>query len=216
MHLGESIRAKRQERKLSQEYVADRLGISRQAVSKWETGQSEPTASNLVELAAIFEVSLSELVDPQAKQENQPPHKEKKQPNLILRTNLTLLAIGFQAGALYSCTQIAYITVGDQKQPDYVFMLVKLFLLLLCSGWMAWNLRYEKDLKQRRKNSRIELGYCCMQFAIALLTLRFKMGLVGLLLIIVLTLFYVQVINPKYMNRYFGKKFLDKETEHRS
>ena len=51
--------------KLSQEYVAEQLGVSRQAVSKWETDQSEPTAKNLTELAAIFQISLSELVEPQ-------------------------------------------------------------------------------------------------------------------------------------------------------
>ena len=37
MSLGENIRKKREERKLSQEYVAEKLGVSRQAVSKWET-----------------------------------------------------------------------------------------------------------------------------------------------------------------------------------
>ena len=65
MSLGENIKAKRNELKLSQEYVAEQLGVSRQAVSKWETDQSEPTAKNLTELAAIFQISLSELVEPQ-------------------------------------------------------------------------------------------------------------------------------------------------------
>lgn len=65
MSLNENIKAKRTALKLSQEYVADQLGISRQAVSKWETGQSEPSASNLAELAALFEITVSELVDPQ-------------------------------------------------------------------------------------------------------------------------------------------------------
>ena len=50
---------------MSQEYVADQLGISRQAVAKWESGQSRPTSSNLTELAALFEMDVSELVDPQ-------------------------------------------------------------------------------------------------------------------------------------------------------
>ena len=44
MSLGENIKTKRSELKLSQEYVAEQLGVSRQAVSKWETDQSEPTA----------------------------------------------------------------------------------------------------------------------------------------------------------------------------
>lgn len=54
MRLGENIKNKRQELKLSQEYIADQLGVSRQAVSKWETGQSSPTASTLTELAALL------------------------------------------------------------------------------------------------------------------------------------------------------------------
>lgn len=51
MTLGENIRKRREELKLSQEDVAERLGVSRQAVSKWEKGQSKPTANNLIQLA---------------------------------------------------------------------------------------------------------------------------------------------------------------------
>lgn len=40
MSLGDNIRKRRKERKLSQECVAEQLGVSRQAVSKWETGVS--------------------------------------------------------------------------------------------------------------------------------------------------------------------------------
>ena len=76
MTLGESIKKRREELKLSQECVADRLGLSRQAVSKWETGQSEPTASNLIQLADILEISLSQLVEPQ-KGEEEPAAFEK-------------------------------------------------------------------------------------------------------------------------------------------
>lgn len=77
MSLGENIKAKRSELKLSQEYVAEQLGVSRQAVSKWETDQSEPTAKNLTELAAIFQISLSELVEPQKYHAEQAAHERK-------------------------------------------------------------------------------------------------------------------------------------------
>lgn len=60
--LGERIKERREKLKLSQGYVAEQIGVSRQAVSKWETGQSEPTAENLVRLAEVFETSLAELV----------------------------------------------------------------------------------------------------------------------------------------------------------
>ena len=56
------LKTLRTERGFSQEYVAERLGVSRQAVSKWETGASEPSTANLRALAALYQVSLDELV----------------------------------------------------------------------------------------------------------------------------------------------------------
>ena len=63
MTLGENIKARRTQLKFSQEYVADQLGLSRQAVAKWESGKSEPTAANLSELAILLETSVSQLVN---------------------------------------------------------------------------------------------------------------------------------------------------------
>lgn len=101
MNLGENIKARRQELKLSQEYVAEQLGVSRQAVSKWETGQSEPTASNLIRLAEVFEISLSELTGTgRSGGTSSDPEKKRggKEPNPILRANLIKLAIILQIG----------------------------------------------------------------------------------------------------------------------
>lgn len=87
MTLGENIKKRREELKLSQEYVAEQLGVSRQAVSKWETGQSEPTAGNLIQLADVFEINLSELVNPHKNDKEQSPFEkkqdEKKSPTLF-------------------------------------------------------------------------------------------------------------------------------------
>ena len=54
MTLGEKIKACRQRAGLSQEKLAERVGVSRQAVTKWEAGQSVPTGENLRRLAEIF------------------------------------------------------------------------------------------------------------------------------------------------------------------
>jgi HTH-type transcriptional regulator/antitoxin HipB len=48
---------------LSQEELADRLGISRRAVSKWERAESSPDTDNLICLAKLYGVSLDELLD---------------------------------------------------------------------------------------------------------------------------------------------------------
>lgn len=58
MTLGEKIHELRKAHKMSQECVAELLGVSRQAVSKWETCQSRPNTENLICLAVIFNVSV--------------------------------------------------------------------------------------------------------------------------------------------------------------
>lgn len=47
---------------MTQEFVAESLDVSRQAVSKWENGTSDPSTSNLFALAKLFDVSVEELL----------------------------------------------------------------------------------------------------------------------------------------------------------
>ena len=60
--LGEALKAHRQKCGMTQEYVAEALGVSRQAVSKWETGAAEPSTSNLLALAKLYGVDPGELL----------------------------------------------------------------------------------------------------------------------------------------------------------
>ena len=60
--LGETIRAHRTRCQMTQEFVAESLGVSRQAVSKWEQGSSDPSTSNLLALAKLFGISAEELL----------------------------------------------------------------------------------------------------------------------------------------------------------
>ena len=59
--LGEAIRYHRTRCKMTQEFVAESLGVSRQAVSKWESGTADPSTSNLLALAKLFGVSAGDL-----------------------------------------------------------------------------------------------------------------------------------------------------------
>jgi len=52
----------RKEKGLSQESIAERIGVSRQAVAKWETGQSYPDVENLILISDMFKVSIDKLV----------------------------------------------------------------------------------------------------------------------------------------------------------
>lgn len=60
--LGEVLKENRLRCKMTQEFVSEAIGVSRQAVSKWENGTSDPSTSNLIALAELYGVSSEELL----------------------------------------------------------------------------------------------------------------------------------------------------------
>lgn len=61
-HLAQQLKSLRTAKKMSQDDLAEKLYISRQAISKWETDEATPDLDKLVQLADIFKVSLDFLV----------------------------------------------------------------------------------------------------------------------------------------------------------
>ncbi len=73
--LAEQIQRMRKSRGLSQEELADKIGVSRQAVSKWESGQSQPDIDRLLALSDFFAVSVDTLLKgSEGKEEQQQSH----------------------------------------------------------------------------------------------------------------------------------------------
>ena len=62
MKFNENLKYLRKEAKLTQEQLAEKLNVSRQAVTKWESGQSLPDIQNLKEMAGMFGVTMDALV----------------------------------------------------------------------------------------------------------------------------------------------------------
>ncbi len=60
--LGEALKEHRTQKGMTQEFVAEQLGVSRQAVSKWENGTSDPSTANLLALAKLYGVRPEELL----------------------------------------------------------------------------------------------------------------------------------------------------------
>ena len=61
--LGEALKENRIRCQMTQEFVAETLGVSRQSVSKWENGSSDPNTSNLIALAKLYKISPEELLE---------------------------------------------------------------------------------------------------------------------------------------------------------
>ena len=70
----------RREKGLSQEELAEKLAVSRQAVSKWERGESSPDTDNLIALAQLYGVSLDVLLGLKLAQTPEPAETEYEAP----------------------------------------------------------------------------------------------------------------------------------------
>lgn len=89
MNIGEKLFELRKNKNLSQEEVAEKLNVTRQTVSKWETNQSTPDFDKIVPLCELFEISTDELLrgkksESQA-EENDTNILEKQEDNTELK-----------------------------------------------------------------------------------------------------------------------------------
>lgn len=62
MKFGDNLKTLRKSKKMSQETLAEKVGVSRQSVSKWETGEAYPEMNNIIALCTIFHCEITDLV----------------------------------------------------------------------------------------------------------------------------------------------------------
>ena len=63
MNFGENLKTFRKNKKISQEELAEKVGVTRQSVSKWEVGDAYPEMSNIVALCSIFKCNINDLIN---------------------------------------------------------------------------------------------------------------------------------------------------------
>lgn len=111
MSIGENIKKKRKSLDLSQEYVATQLKVSRQAVSKWETGQSEPSTRNLLRLAEVFSCDVKEILS--AEKSVKMEETVNRKQDIFLSVLGIIICFGlFVVGMLYAEEMPLLVAVG--------------------------------------------------------------------------------------------------------
>lgn len=197
MTFGEKLFNLRKRNGYSQEELAEKLDVSRQAISRWEMGTAIPDSQNVLHLSKLFQVSTDYLLNDDYESDNDIP--KVKEQNKILQLNLCKIAIIAQVAFLNVAMQ-PYEVIQTPFMQTMEFI-IKFVPLLASSIWMAFNLRYEKDVVQYRKNVKIELRYCMIQAGVFLFGYFSKLYWIATLLFIIIALIYILWINPKYMNR---------------
>lgn len=76
MHLGERLSTLRKQCGMTQIELSEKLGVSRQAISKWECGSAEPSADNLVAIGKLFKIPVEALMEESPRLGQAPPVKK--------------------------------------------------------------------------------------------------------------------------------------------
>lgn len=101
MSLDKNLKKLRKQYKLSQEELAKELNISRQAISRWEIGKTEPDIKMIQKIAKFYNVSIEELLS----DEDTSSKKEEEIFPLIEQRKLDLVLIGF-------CFMVSFLATG--------------------------------------------------------------------------------------------------------
>lgn len=154
MTLGENIVRLRTAMDLSQEALADRLGVSRQSVSKWETDASVPELDKLIRLGEVFGVSLDELV----KGKTTPEEREREGEKPVQAEPVRPVRNGSRtAGLVYLLLGLGlflFLTLYGSIEIGLVFCLPFVVCGVLCLTlhaermglWCGWGLYFLADL----------------------------------------------------------------------
>lgn len=113
MSLGERIAGLRIRNRMSQGELAEKINVSRQSISKWETDASVPELERLIQLSQVFGVTLDELVKDDTQQENLPKEKEAAQVPVQAKKSAV---------------------IGTQKVIGFIFLAAGLLCVIL--GWI--------------------------------------------------------------------------------
>lgn len=70
MDLSNRIRLARKNKHLSQDFMAEQLGVSRQAISRWENGQAQPSTKNIMKIATLLDITVDQLTGSQTTELN--------------------------------------------------------------------------------------------------------------------------------------------------
>ena len=127
MKLEERLTALRKEKGLSQLELAEALGVSRQAVSRWEVGASAPGMENLLALSRLYGVPLDELVGGPARAAEPEAEPNARAAELVCARRLNralaaalaavLLAAALLAAVLLAAALLAWLYWGRHSAP---------------------------------------------------------------------------------------------------
>lgn len=107
MQLSERLQDLRKKQNDSQEKLAEKLGVSRQAVSKWESGQGNPDINNIIKICELYNISTDYLLLGASIEE---PPKKKMDPTIKKALFILIIMLGVVISGVLFLTLLTFFT----------------------------------------------------------------------------------------------------------
>ena len=198
--LGKRIAYYRKLQGLSQEKVAEHIGISRQAVTKWENDNSRPNTDNLLQLSALFEIPLNELVSSYSEDHSPEEKATRIDENGLLRNRMRIIIPIFLFTCGMNLLGISFHTYNADGAINRAFWLFSMVSVFIPACFMGTNILLDKEL-DRVKTARVELLYVIFQAGILILGEVLIGNIISLALSALVYWGYVVKINRSKLNR---------------
>ncbi len=159
MSLGQRLIELRKEKHLSQEEVAEKLNVTRQTISKWETDQSMPDFDKILPLCELFEISTDELLTGRKEQS-----ERQKEEITDTRENKKKRTIGLVTGIMLYFLSIVWILLSVtalDKKPEIIVAIFMLICgiatcIIIYSSIMYKQEKTELEEKEDKQYNQIE------------------------------------------------------------
>lgn len=156
MNLGERLFELRKAKNLTQDDMAEKLNVTRQTVSKWETNQSTPDFDKIMPLCELFEIGVEELLTGKKQEEKQ----EQKEEKVLTRQEVKERSAKIVSGSVFIyIAAVAFVAIAVAVQHTNPIIASSVFLLLI--GWATARIirnymsipKFEKTKAEKRQDA---------------------------------------------------------------
>lgn len=153
MSLGQKLYELRKQKNLSQEEVAEKLNVTRQTISKWETDQSTPDFDKITPLCKLYDISADELLTGKKKETEE---KEKTKNENIDKTKKKALGIGIGILLYFVAIAVIMITIPVLKFNPIVSSAIFLLICGVATFVIVYScIVYRKEKQQETKEEKL-------------------------------------------------------------
>ncbi len=165
MDLGERLYTLRKSKNLTQDDVAEKLNVTRQTVSKWETNQSTPDFDKIVPLCELFEIGVEELLTgkkPEEKPQNQ-DNLENHKETIVTKQEVKEKSAKIVSSSIFIyIAAVAFLMIAIPVQRANPVVATSVFLLLI--GWATARIirnymsmpKFEKTKEEKKQEKVIK------------------------------------------------------------